>query len=549
MTNVLVTGADGQLSDCLEDISHSYPDLKFVYKTIDQLDITSPEQIKQSFAERDYSYCVNCAAYTAVDQAEANTEMAFKVNAAGAAFLSEQCKKSGTVLIQISTDFVFDGNQDQPYQESDYPNPLGVYGSSKLQGEIEVMDIMDRYYIIRTSWLYSEHGHNFMKTMLRLASEMDTLSIVNDQIGTPTYAGDLAKAIIQIIKSNKDQFGIYHFSNYGETSWFEFAKTIFKTSGIKITVDPIVSEEYKTAAQRPAYSVLNTNKIKKTFPEIEIKPWQDSLVHALINVQMNTNLQTAIKASIEAGKAIMEVYNSEFAIEYKDDKSPLTLADKNANDIINKHLQDTPIPIISEENKQIDFSNRKSWNTCWVVDPVDGTKEFIKRNGEFTVNIALVEEGKPHLGVIYVPATKVLYYANTVDNTAFKVKLDDHEADLSFIIKNSSPLKPKEKNQLTQVVGSRSHMNEETRQFIKELESKGEQVEIVSKGSSLKFCLVAEGQADVYPRFAPTMEWDTAAGQAICNAVGIEVINQETNQPLQYNKENLLNPWFLVTKH
>ncbi|NNK70044.1 MAG: dTDP-4-dehydrorhamnose reductase [Flavobacteriaceae bacterium] len=549
MTNVLVTGADGQLSSCLEDISLSYPDLKFVYKTIDQLDITSPEQIKQSFAERDYSYCVNCAAYTAVDQAEANTEMAFKVNAAGAAFLSEQCKKSGTVLIQISTDFVFDGNQDQPYQESDYPNPLGVYGSSKLQGEIEVMDIMDRYYIIRTSWLYSEHGHNFMKTMLRLASEMDTLSIVNDQIGTPTYAGDLAKAIIQIIKSNKDQFGIYHFSNYGETSWFEFAKTIFKTSGIKITVDPIVSEEYKTAAQRPAYSVLNTNKIKKTFPEIEIKPWQDSLVHALINVQMNTNLQTAIKASIEAGKAIMEVYNSEFAIEYKDDKSPLTLADKNANDIINKHLQDTPIPVISEENKQIDFSNRKSWNTCWVVDPVDGTKEFIKRNGEFTVNIALVEEGKPHLGVIYVPATKVLYYANTVDNTAFKVKLDDHEADLSFIIKNSSPLKPKEKNQLTQVVGSRSHMNEETQQFIKELESKGEQVEIVSKGSSLKFCLVAEGQADVYPRFAPTMEWDTAAGQAICNAVGIEVINQETNQPLQYNKENLLNPWFLVTKH
>ena len=260
-------------------------------------------------------------------------------------------------------------------------------------------------------------------------------------------------------------------------------------------------------------------------------------------------LNIAIQASLKAGKAIMEVYNSVIEVEYKDDKSPLTEADKRANDIINTFLVPTGTPIISEENKQTDFSIRENWKTCWVVDPVDGTKEFIKRNGEFTVNIALVENGKPQLGVIYVPATKVIYFADVLKGEAFKTELTSHETSVEEVLNRAVPLQPKQGNSdPIQVVGSRSHMSQETLDFIEALKQTGKDVEIVSKGSSLKFCLVAEGNADVYPRYAPTMEWDTAAGQAICNAVGIEVISKETNKPLLYNKENLLNPWFLVSK-
>ena len=261
------------------------------------------------------------------------------------------------------------------------------------------------------------------------------------------------------------------------------------------------------------------------------------------------NLITAIEASLKAGKAIMEVYNSVYEVEYKDDKSPLTQADKNANEVINGYLKPTGIPIISEENKQIEYNFRKEWDTCWIVDPVDGTKEFIKRNGEFTVNIALVKNQKPVLGVIYVPATKTIYFTDELSNKAFKSLLKSHEASLSEVFSNAEALQPKTtQNTKVQVVGSRSHMSQETLDFVERIKKEGNEVEIVSKGSSLKFCLVAEGNADVYPRFAPTMEWDTAAGQAICNAVGVEVISQETNAPLLYNKENLLNPWFLVSK-
>ena len=266
-------------------------------------------------------------------------------------------------------------------------------------------------------------------------------------------------------------------------------------------------------------------------------------------LKLNNNLETAIKASLMAGKAIMQVYDTAFDVELKDDKSPLTEADKKANDIINSFLAPTKIPIISEENKQIDFENRKKWETCWIVDPVDGTKEFIKRNGEFTVNIALVKNGKPLLGVIYVPATRTVYLADVIRNQAFKTLLKSHDASVEEVLNFSERLQPKEANtKLVQVVGSRSHMSQETLDYVEELKKTGKEVEIVSKGSSLKFCLVAEGNADVYPRFAPTMEWDTAAGQAICNAVGISVISEETKQPLLYNKQNLLNPWFLVTK-
>ena len=261
---------------------------------------------------------------------------------------------------------------------------------------------------------------------------------------------------------------------------------------------------------------------------------------------MKKNLQTAINASLEAGAAIMEIYDSVYEVEYKDDKSPLTEADTNANRIINSYLIPTGIPIISEENKQIDYAVRKNWKKCWIVDPVDGTKEFIKRNGEFTVNISLVENNKPILGVIYVPASKELYYAEVETNYAYKAKLNSHQETIDEILSKATQLEPKASSNCIQVVGSRSHMSQETLDYTDELKKEGKEVEIVSKGSSLKFCLVAEGLADVYPRFAPTMEWDTAAGQAICNAVGVVVISKETDKPLLYNKENLLNPWFIV---
>lgn len=263
---------------------------------------------------------------------------------------------------------------------------------------------------------------------------------------------------------------------------------------------------------------------------------------------MNKNLEIAIRASLDAGKVIMQVYDTAFNVEIKDDKSPLTEADKKANDIINSYLVPTKLPIISEENKQTDYAVRKNWTTCWVVDPVDGTKEFIKRNGEFTVNIALITNGEPEIGVIYVPVTKTIYVGNTQTKEGFKSQLESHDASLEDVINSATKLNPRIKEPSTvRVVGSRSHMSQETLDFIEEIKEEGKDVEIVSKGSSLKFCMVAEGKADVYPRFAPTMEWDTAAGQAICNAVGLDVISNETNQSLQYNKENLLNPWFLVS--
>lgn len=264
---------------------------------------------------------------------------------------------------------------------------------------------------------------------------------------------------------------------------------------------------------------------------------------------LNKHIELAIRASLEAGKAIMDIYDSVIEVEYKDDKSPLTEADKRANTVINSYLKTASIPIISEENKQTDYELRKTWNKCWLVDPVDGTKEFIKRNGEFTVNIALVENGIPKLGVIYVPAVKTLYYGNAEEKKAFKAILSSHDSTINEVLNLSKPLRPKNNiSNKVEVVGSRSHMNEDTLDFIDALKNEGKDVEIVSKGSSLKFCLVAEGNADVYPRYAPTMEWDTAAGHAICNAVGIKVISKATNAPLTYNKENLLNSYFLVSK-
>lgn len=255
----------------------------------------------------------------------------------------------------------------------------------------------------------------------------------------------------------------------------------------------------------------------------------------------------AIEAAIKGGFEIMDIYENEnFQVETKEDDSPLTIADKRANDVINEYLVPTGIPIISEENKQLDFSERKNWKGCWIVDPLDGTKEFIKKNGEFTVNIALIDNNGPVFGVIYVPAKKELYFGDVLNKKSFKGIVD--EGKFEFKQPNFQEIHPNSVGEKIKVVGSRSHMNQETLDFIEALKIKyNKEVEIVSKGSSLKFCLVAEGKADVYPRYAPTMEWDTAAGQAICNAVGLEVIDKQTGNSMEYNRENLLNNYFLVS--
>lgn len=259
---------------------------------------------------------------------------------------------------------------------------------------------------------------------------------------------------------------------------------------------------------------------------------------------MRSLLVTAVKAALAAGTEILKVYDTNFDVEHKNDDSPLTQADKNANEVINKFLKPTQIPIISEENRQLDYAERKDWDRCWIVDPLDGTKEFIKRNGEFTVNIALIENGNPVLGVIYVPVTKELYFTSSDGKTSKKIVITSENDSVEKIVKKAKEIKPS-KASVVKIVGSRSHLNEDTKNFIAEI-AKQNEVEIVSKGSSLKFCLVAEGLAQLYPRFAPTMEWDTAAGHAICNAVGVSVIDQTTGKNMQYNKPNLLNNYFLV---
>ena len=260
---------------------------------------------------------------------------------------------------------------------------------------------------------------------------------------------------------------------------------------------------------------------------------------------MELLLRTAIQAAIDAGNAIMKVYETEFEVETKSDNSPLTMADRNANELINGYLSVSGIPIISEENSEIDYAIRKAWTQCWIVDPLDGTKEFVKRNGEFTVNIALVNAGVPVLGVMYVPVARELYFAKVKDNYFSKATIEGTETVDQVLARAVRMTQPVHDAAVVRVVASRSHMNEETRTFIDQLQAENSEVAIVSKGSALKFCLVAEGNADIYPRFAPTMEWDTAAAHAICNAVGIKVLSLETGKELVYNKENLLNPWFV----
>ena len=261
------------------------------------------------------------------------------------------------------------------------------------------------------------------------------------------------------------------------------------------------------------------------------------------------NIQETIQAAaIQAGAAIMEIYTypeTDWEVERKADNSPLTLADRRSHAVIAPILEATGIPVLSEEGIHLPYEARKDWKQLWVVDPLDGTKEFLKRNDEFTVNIALVENGSPILGVIYVPALYRLYWGE-VGQGAWVADVD--RETLAVGVARALPTEDLNQSHPCRVVASRSHLSEATQSFINNLEQQYGAVETVSAGSSLKLCLVAAGQADVYPRLAPTMEWDTAAGHAIAVAAGCEVVDAETGQPLHYNKEDLHNPFFLVKR-
>jgi 3'(2'), 5'-bisphosphate nucleotidase len=265
-------------------------------------------------------------------------------------------------------------------------------------------------------------------------------------------------------------------------------------------------------------------------------------------------LLDVVYAALWAGKAILEVYQGEFAVETKTDNSPLTLADKQSHEIIKSRLEPHRIPFISEEGREIPYALRKQWDRVWIVDPLDGTKEFVKRNGEFTVNIALIENQRPVMGVVYAPVPRWLYFAST-ETGAFKlsdVDIDamDPDAGLDTLMgmARKLPLDTQARPSVYTIVGSRSHATPELAEFVERKRLEQGTMEFIQAGSSLKICLVAEGAAHMYPRLGPTMEWDTAAGQAVAECAGAAVLVYEKDQPLGYNKPDLLNPWFIVER-
>lgn len=543
---ILVTGSKGQLGNELKDLSIFHKEHTYVFVDVDELDITDASAVNAFFAHYQINCCINCAAYTAVDKAESDPELAHNINVTGVEILANACQKNDAVFIHISTDFVFDGENTSPIEPDEKVNPISVYGQTKAEGEYRALSLNKKTILIRTSWVYSFYGNNFVKTMIRLGKEKTELNVVDDQRGAPTYAGDLARVIFEcIVQINKIEFGIYHYSNAGETTWCGFAKKIMELYDLSCKVNPITTELYPTPAKRPKYSLLNCEKIKSTL-NIHIPYWEDALTHVIILLKQQEMLeQIDVKKIIAiaeaAGKEIMQIYNTDdFAVTDKSDKSPLTKADKAGNAVIVKALNETypHIPIISEENKMIEYAERKDWEYFWLVDPLDGTKEFIKKNGEFTVNIALVRNGKPVLGVVGIPAQNKIYYA--VENKG-AYKIDEHGNETKLQITEAK------ENEIA-LIGSRSHPSPEFDAYLKEMEKKYATVNFVPAGSSLKFCLVAEGKADVYPRLGPTMEWDTAAGHALVLEAGARVKIYGDENDLQYNKENLLNPFFIVEK-
>ena len=282
MKKILVTGAGGQLARCLEDASKDFPQFEYYFADEHQLNIDSLAEVQKYFTKENFDYCINTAAYTNVEKAESETEAAFTTNAEGAKNLAKACSQNDTVLLHISTDYVFDGKKSTPYLETDPTEPLSVYGASKLKGEEYIREFCNAHFIVRTSWLYSQYGHNFLNSMLRFAEEGRELSITTEQLGTPTNANDLAQALLQIIAANNEKYGTYHFSNDGSGTWYDFAEAIFTYSNQLESVKLGKTEQYRTFAERPNYSVLNKDKFENTF-EIPLVHWKDSLKQLIEN--------------------------------------------------------------------------------------------------------------------------------------------------------------------------------------------------------------------------------------------------------------------------
>ncbi|PVW15141.1 dTDP-4-dehydrorhamnose reductase [Marixanthomonas spongiae] len=282
MTNVLVTGANGQLGKCLQEASKAYPNLQFFFASRHELDMEDREAITLYFSENNIDYCINTAAYTHVEQAEKELEKAFSSNAEAVKHLAITCKAAGTTLLHISTDYVFDGKKSTPYVETDATNPLNIYGASKLKGEQYIEEIGANYFIFRTSWLYSTHGHNFLNTILKFAKDREEITITTEQTGTPTNANDLAKVLLQVIVSKNKHYGLYHYSNAGEATWYDFAAAILDYSHQNDAIKLAKTDHYPTFAARPKYSVLNTEKAEQIL-KFEMKSWKESLQTILNN--------------------------------------------------------------------------------------------------------------------------------------------------------------------------------------------------------------------------------------------------------------------------
>lgn len=276
MKKVLVTGANGQLGQAIHEIAADYQNLEFVFATRKELDITNEDLVNQYFNDNQFDAVVNCAAYTAVDLAESDIDNARLINATATKFLAENTAKQNIPFIHVSTDYVFDGTISTPRLESDPVNPIGVYGQTKLEGEEFALSINPMSIVIRTAWVYSKYGKNFVKTMLWLFNEKEEIGVINDQIGSPTNAVDLADAIAQILSKEELTYGIYNYSNEGECSWFDFASKIKELTNSNIMINPIPTTAYPTPAKRPAYSLLDKTKIKTTY-QITIPNWEESL--------------------------------------------------------------------------------------------------------------------------------------------------------------------------------------------------------------------------------------------------------------------------------
>lgn len=276
MKTILVTGANGQVGSELKYWSLKFNMFQYVFADRTALDIADKQQVQDLFAKHKFDYVINCAAYTAVDKAESEKEIAFAINKNAAGYIAEACNNTGAKLVHISTDFIFDGTASSPLKETDTAKPLGVYGASKWEGEEAVLSALPSALIIRTSWVYSTYGNNFVKTILRLCRERDSLNVIYDQVGTPTYARDLAYFILEILAEEKYTAGVYNYSNEGVCSWYDFAIAIRDFAGLKTNISPIETHQYPTPAARPKYSVLNKAKVKATFG-ITIPYWRDSL--------------------------------------------------------------------------------------------------------------------------------------------------------------------------------------------------------------------------------------------------------------------------------